>query len=78
MNPRSRKRLLLKPRQTQHVASKTSNNLQSGDQVVDTPYENPGSPRAQGARFRPYRAGFGGFGPVPEAKIQNSEFPMNR
>ena len=45
---------------------------QSGDQVVDTPYENPSSPRAQGARFRPSRAGFGGFRARPG--IQNPEF----
>ena len=32
---------------------------QAGGQVVDTPHENPKSPRAQRARFWPSRAGFG-------------------
>ncbi len=42
------------------------------DQVVDTPYEHPSSPRAQGARFRPSRIGFRGFRALPGT--QNPEF----
>ena len=50
---------------------------QSGDQFVDKPYENTSSPRAQGARIQPARAGFGRFRTRPGIQIQNSELPMN-